>query len=524
MFTLRLKIACMALLLFSACSKDSPQEEEKETPIVNPDNPDNSQTPDTLTTHAAPDRSTIAAFPQAFGAGRFTKGGAEGAVYTVTSLADNGAEGTLRWAVGQKGARTVVFAVGGIIELQSELNIKEGNLTIAGQTAPGDGICIKKFPVKVSADQVIIRFLRFRLGDETASGATTKDADAIWGREQKNIIIDHCSMSWSTDECASFYDNAHFTMQWCIIAESLCNSIHPKGSHGYGGIWGGTPATFHHNLMAHHLNRTPRLCGSRYTGLPENEKTDIRNNVFYNWGAADGSYGGEGGSYNFVANYYKPGAATDAKKSVVNRIVSPNPDDGKEKNVIGTLGVFHLKDNRFDGTSPHLRAAYQSLIAAVNNDNRTGLQPKANNQPYPGGSETNLYAQTEFVVSTDAASFTQTADAAYRDVLKHAGASLKRDAVDARIVKETEEGTYTYTGSKGGTFGIIDSQQDVGGWPVYSSATAPADSDGDGIPDEWEKSKGLNPADSADGAKYQLSKSYTNLEVYLNALVEGCYP
>ena len=209
----------------------------------------------------------VPAFPGAEGFGRFASGGRGGRVLAVTTLADDG-PGSFRAAVREKGPRTIVFRVSGTIRLDSELVVREGDLTVAGQTAPGDGVCLRNASFRLDADNVIVRHLRFRLGDERHAADDAFSANGTRRRMPRNIIVDHCSMSWAVDECASFYDVADFTLQWCFITESLNRSAHPKGEHGFGGIWGGWRASFHHNLLAHHSSRNPRFHGSRYIGIP----------------------------------------------------------------------------------------------------------------------------------------------------------------------------------------------------------------------------------------------------------------
>lgn len=442
----------------------------------------------------APVLAQTPAFPGAEGYARYTTtGGRGGAVYRVTNLKDSGT-GSLRDAINKSGARTIVFDVSGTIELKSAINIKNGNLTIAGQTAPGDGICLKNYNVQLSADNVIIRFIRFRLGDEKPDGDGTIDRDAFWGRNRKNVIIDHCSMSWCTDECGSFYGIKNFTMQWCLLSESLRGSLHPKGYHGYGGIWGGEGATFHHNMFAHHDSRNPRLCGSRYTARPEDEKVDLRNNVVYNWGSNSG-YAGEGGSYNFVNNYYKSGPATSSH--VKYRIFAPNADDGKNSNAKGVYGHFYVNGNYMEGKGEN----WDWSGINIDNKNNSAMTVSA------------IKSTTEFEASPVA---THSAEVAFEKVLAYVGASYRRDTVDARVTREAREGTYTHKGSKLGGLGIIDSQKDVGGWPELKSETRPKDSNNDGIPDEWAATN--MPEGASQKTKHE--SGYTYLELYINSLVE----
>lgn len=434
------------------------------------------------------------AFPGAEGGGMYTTGGRGGTVYYVNSLEDTimgnkkTCEGTLRWCLKRPGAKTILFKVAGIIHLKSKLHVTD-SITIAGQSAPGNGICIAGNTVKVDGNNVIIRYMRFRMGD-----LTKVEDDALSGVRTKNVIIDHCSMSWATDECSSFYDNENFTMQWCIISESLRTSVHRKGSHGYGGIWGGKKASFHHNLLAHHDSRNPRMCGSRYSNEPELELVDFRNNVIYNWGSNSG-YAGEGGKYNFVNNYYKPSLTSSNR----NRIFSPNADEGVNNQKKGVWGKFYLKGNYI----------HENTKATKNN--LLGLQPNPSSK-----SINDLVVDKPFEVPYVV---TDNAETAYARVLADAGASLRRDKTDIRVVDEVRNGLAPKRASadNGTKPGLIDSQKDVGGWDTYTYDPDEIyiDSDIDGIPDGWLEIN--HPGKSANDMN---EDGYTYLEVYLNGLVE----
>lgn len=436
----------------------------------------------------------LRAFPGAEGYGAYTTGGRNGKIIYVTNLEDSG-EGSLRWAINQKGPRIIMFKVSGNIRLKDRINISEDHVTIAGHTAPGEGICLADNFMNIKASNVIIRYMRFRMGDLYGI-----ENDALWGRYESNIIIDHCSMSWSTDECASFYDNQNFTLQWSILSESLRYSAHFKGAHGYGGIWGGKRASFHHNLLAHHDSRNPRFAGYTYQG--EDRKTagmvDFRNNVIYNWGLNSG-YGGEGGRYNMINNYYQP-SSTSGRNS---QIVGPGPDAES-----GIYGTFHLAGNV-------MMLPGGGVNKEVTDDNWKGFNSS-------GGADTKTDIEFEKEL-LDNNTTTHTAYEAYDLVLEHAGASYRRDEIDTRVVSEVRNlQTPIRASSEQNTRpGHIDSQEDVGGWCDLISLTPPTDSDGDGIPDEWEIANGLNPNDPSDGKKTTLTGgTYNNVEVYLYDLLK----
>ncbi len=417
------------------------------------------------------------AFPGAEGFGKYSIGGRGGKVYEVTNLNPDG-PGSFRAACEANEPRTVVFRVSGTIPLEKELKLRNPYLTIAGQTAPGDGVCIKNYQFNFDTQHMIVRHMRFRPGDEKR-----KEQDAFGGGND-HIIVDHCSVSWGIDETLSINKASNLTVQWCLVSESLTKSLHKKGSHGYGGLWGGPGGSFHHNVLAHHSSRNPRASGNADSGL-----LDFRNNVIYNWGF-NSAYGGELWPRNWVNNYYKFGPATS--------------EDVRHR-------IFLQKDPR---GRMYAAGNYVWGFPAVTKDNWNGGIDFAEDGE---ATEKTLRACEPYTVAPVK---TQPAERAYRKVLKEVGCSLHRDAVDERVIKEVRTGTATYGETYGGGGkGLIDSQTAVGGWPELRSLPAPEDSDHDGMPDTWERRHGLNPNDPADGAQDANGDGYTNLEEYLNSLV-----
>lgn len=419
----------------------------------------------------------VVAFPGAEGAGRFAQGGRGGRVIKVTTLADSG-PGSLRAAVEAKGPRTVVFEISGTIALASELKIREPRITIAGQTAPGDGISLRDHSLVVAADDVVIRYIRSRLGNTSKS-----QDDAMVVTKGRRIILDHVSAGWSIDESLSasanykdpdqgWYD---LTVQWSIIANSLRKSGHVKGEHGYGSLirgGRGAKASWHHNLWANHVARMPRP--GNYDGPdvdPVGATFDFRSNVFYNWGGSHSGYDADKAAivrYNFIDNAYLPGPDSNGNFAF------------DEANVLAK-GWF----------------AGNSMAGAVPADQMTLVKGTI----APGWK---LDGPIDVApVTADPKPF----DA----VLARAGASKVRDAIDAAVV----------AGVRSGTGRIIDSQDDMGGWPVLKSLPAPRDSDGDGMPDAWERAHGLNARIAEDGNADRNGDGWTNLEEYLDAATRG---
>lgn len=505
------------------------------------------------------------AFPGAEGHGRYVTGGRGGKVIHVTNLNDKGT-GSFRAAVSGNSKKIIVFDVAGVIPLASDLTIG-ANTTILGQTAPSPGITLRYYTVRPESN-CIIRFIRLRRGQEKD---INDGADATWQRNETGIIFDHCSFSWSIDEVASFYDNNNFTMQWCTIAESLTNPGHSKGAHGYGGIWGGKLASFHHNFLGHLMNRGPRFNGARYgwTGYTSNqdyatykwktpvqaENVDFRNSVIYN--AQGTCYGGPGGGQiNIVNNYYKAGPSQSLQSTTQNGI-KVNVSTGKERGNQDRITLVTVSSSgNSDKKHPELYGM-TSRYFINGNTTETTKGSVTKNKDWKGVSyDEGTYTYNAEIYSADKNNFygdavehktingvscvkikmdepaptgvitTHTADEAFCKVLANAGASLFRDEIDARYMEEAKTGTAQYKGSITLSPGIIDKVSDVNGYTEKTFATGSRpegfDSDNDGIPDDWETANGLNPNDASDALTYSLDEKgyYTNLEVYANSLVE----
>lgn len=469
--------------------------------------------------------ASILAFPGAEGGGRFTTGGRGGEIYHVTTLADYNqnetpVEGSLRYGVEKSNQpRTIVFDVSGVIELKRGLYLNEfPNLSIIGQTAPGDGITLKNYnftfnlakdPAKGAGSSLnaIVRFLRCRPGDQHADYGE----DAIGGRYFKDAIIDHVTASWSVDETLTFYGVQNFTAQWCIASESLNLSNHAKGAHGYGAMFSGDNASFHHILLAHHGSRCPRISDLSAPGTQESFDFtgyfDVRNNVYYNWsGRGQGSYGGKYATFNLTNCYYKPGPATGTNNRSY-RVLSSDPT---ARAYINGNYVAGSSDVTADNWTRGIWEQFDSSLGTVPEAEKQAMK-MADYQPY--SKVTN-----------------HTAIQAYDKVLEYAGASLRRDVIDQRVIREVKEGTYTYIGSKpeedgkDKQLGLIDTVADTEGYVPVKSLTLWPDTDGDGIPDIWEEAYGLNPNDPSDA--WQINSSvdpngrYPNIEVYFHNLVQ----
>ena len=451
--------------------------------------------------------SSIPAFPGAEGGGMYSTGARDASspeIYHVTNLNDSG-KGSFRDAVSESN-RIIVFDVAGNIELVNALSIIGDNLTILGQTAPGDGICIKNNTVGIYGDNIILRYMRFRMGD-----SLTVEYDSIGGRGLKNVILDHCSMSWSVDECASFYENTNFTMQWCIVSESLKESVHGKGSHGYAGIWGGENASFHHNLIAHHDSRNPRIATAGIEAAmndvtKQTDLTDLRNNVVYNWGG-NSAYGGENGApVNLINCYYKPGPSTDKGKTKRLFQISAKKEGD-------TTGTNNLNCPGW-GTDLYVSGNYVFGNAKVTSDNTKGVDFDSNTTTYGLWTDKNITEDEKTVHNryiSDYPITTDTAEEAYNKVLSSAGASISRDSIDTSVINDV----------KNGTGSLINTPSDAGGYPELNGTKA-KDSDNDGIPNEWEDMHGLNKFDKNDALTLD-SSGYTMLEMYANSLANGSY-
>lgn len=437
-------------------------------------------------------KAKIPAFPGAEGGGAWTPGGRGGKVFVVTTLADKG-PGSLREAVEAAGPRVVVFAVAGVITLETPLAITNPFITIAGQTAPGDGVCVRGQTTEINTHDVVIRYMRFR------RGSLKKRDDALGGYPVGNVIIDHVSASWGLDENLSLYRYMkkrpgggpdlklpveNITIQWSISSEAL-----DLNNHAFGGTWGGKNATFHHNLFACNTGRNPSIgMGGGF---------DFRNNVLFNWKHRTMD-GGDGSSrVNVINNYYKPGPATEG--ALRYRIAKAQARN--EKDQYPGFGKWYVVGNVVDGND---KVTANNWDGGVQYDG----EQRVKDMVIPAGTEKAVRSHEPFPAAPVT---THTAKEAFELVLALGGASLpKRDPVDARVIESVRTGKTTTKA------GILETPADVGGWPEYKAAAVPADADKDGMPDDWERAHGLNPNDPADATKDADGDGYTNLEEYLN--------
>ncbi len=418
----------------------------------------------------------VLAFPGADGVGKYTVGGRGGDVYEVTTLQDGpGIPGSLRAAIEATGPRTIVFKVAGTIELKSELRVRNPYLTIAGQTAPGEGITLKGETFSITANEVIIRNIRVRLGDFVID-------DAMEIGNSNNVIIDHCSVSWGVDETLSIKRSTNVTLQWTFVTEGLHDSISDRGEHSKGSLISGNDGqivSLHHNLYAHHDARSPRPQGLK---KPDEDPIgffcDFTNNVVYDWGrkyAAKNLDVDEICTMNFINNYFLAGPSSDASNFMVDKNINTS---------------MYFAGNYMNGKLP--KDQYALIIYEDFKKPDTNWKLDA---PFEAGMSKIYDAETAFAM-----------------VMKSGGAALNRDAVDERIVSEVLSGRGR----------IIDTPSEGGGWPELETGTAYTDTDRDGMPDDWETARGLNPNDPADG-KLAGPEGYTNLELYLNSLMEGLF-
>ena len=482
----------------------------------------------------APVENKLLAFPTARGFGKYVSGGRGCKVVEVTNLEDdpkNPSEGSLRWAltVAGKENATIVFRVSGVIKIQPnaqkvrDLRANLKNVTIAGQTAPGEGILIRGGKMNFGgSDNLIIRNLRFRIGDiDEADLAKPTDSRFIKGagfglENAKNVIIDHCCFGWSGEENMTMYDNHFTTVQWCIVHEGLYDAGHQKGNRSYANQWGGSPATYHHNLLAHNYNRSSRLNGASSTTEDRNVFMEYFNNVNYNWGKKNSCYGGENeaGTYsshecNFVGNYYKPGPSTPSGSYFMElsaarsgKTLNPNPSR------------WYFADNVMEGSSS---ATNDNWSAIHNNTSYTVAGMKSETLVYPSAEVTRL-DKCKFDDYDLYRTPTESAEEAYEHVLAKAG-TINRDQTEQRVVNEVRNKQAQYKGTTLNKAGFIDSPDDAEGWPTYASATPVVDNDHDGMADDWELAHGFNPADAEDGKLVVSAEGYTALEVYLNSLM-----